>query len=222
MSRHDGSRESVKIVASPLIVPGRRSAHQRGVGDSPSDHDVRARGQGLHNSEASKVGVRRNKGREVVDRFARLEVGERPGVLKIAQASEKIVAVDVGDFWRKSESIRQVTKGVRARFGVESPSVRNDLDAPIETGTHDLFHLREKRASVSLARVFRLRSRQDQHGEFGEPIARQDVDGTALHHLARGRDSIAVKTRTVSDANHVGSTFSVSGRMVNRAAPLST
>src|ERR1700689_5279911 len=99
-------------------------------------------------------------------------------------------------------------KRMGARLGVESSRVRDDLDATIETGAHDLFHLSQKCARVSAARLFRLRTRQDQHRELGKPIAGQDVDRTALDHLARGRESISVEPRAVGDANHAGPALS--------------
>ena len=118
-----------------------------------------------------------------LDRLARIEVGQLAGLAQLLESREKIVAVHVRDGWHESERVGDLCDGFGARGRIESSGVRHDLDAPVETRAHDLFHLRHERAGEPRARVLQLRARKDQHGELGEPVTGQDVNRAAVDHL---------------------------------------
>ncbi|SHR25735.1 Uncharacterised protein [Mycobacteroides abscessus subsp. abscessus] len=85
--------------------------------------------------------------------------------------------------------------------GIQPARVRDDLDAMIETGAQHLFHLGEESPRVPAGRVFGLGLGQDEHGQLGQIVTAQDVDRSALDHLAGCGDAVAVKAGAVADAD---------------------
>jgi hypothetical protein len=45
---------------------------------------------------------------------------------------------------------------------------------------------------------------QDEHGQFGQPVAGEEIDGPTLDHLCGRGQTIAVEPRTVGDAQRCG------------------
>ena len=198
---YDPPGQCVPVVAAPVVVPRGGSAHQRRVGHASGDDDVGSSTQRFHDAEAAEVGVSGDEAGEVTHGLASFKVREvNSGGAQLVEAPQKIVAVNVGHSRRQSQPSGHLGDGLRTVIGVQPSGVRDHFDAPLEAGPHDLFHLVDETAGVPGARIFRARARQDQHGQFGEPVSRQDVNGTTLDHLHRGRESVTVETGTVGNA----------------------
>ena len=197
----NATREGVEVVSAPLVMPGRRTANERRVGDATGDDDVGTHRQRLGNAKAAQVGVGRDESRDVTDWFTGFEVCQiDASSLQFFQAPHEVVAVDVRDHGRETERGGDLGDGLGAALGVEASGIGDDLDASLQAGAHDLFHLGHKGSGVPDTRVFRLGPRQDEHGQLGQPVARQNVDGTVVDHLVCGRKTITEETRTVGDS----------------------
>src|SRR5665213_857685 len=205
-------------------MPGRGTAHHRGVGDAPGDYDVRTLGERLDDPEAAQVRVGGDEARHVTDRLAGLEVREvDTGRLQLAQARHQIVAAHVRDRGGETESGRDLLHRFGAVIGVETPGVGHDFDVLVQAGAHHLLHLDEETARVAGTRTLHLGPREDQHRQLREPVASQYVDRSALDHFASGGDAVAVEARAVRDAQRCGHDQPASSSsIVSRTVPLST
>ena len=101
----------------------------------------------------------------------------------------------------EAETCGQLAQRGGQAGGIQPARVRDDLDATIETGAQHLFHLGEKSPRVPAGRVFGLGLGQDEHGQLGQIVTAQDVDRSALDHLAGCGDAVAVKAGAIADAN---------------------
>ena len=81
--------------------------------------------------------------------------------------------------------------------------VRHHPDPPVQALPHDLFQLRDEGPGVSGAVVPGQVLGQYQHGQLGQPVTGQHVDGPALDHLSRGGQPVAVEPAGVGDAQGV-------------------
>ena len=82
------------------------------------------------------------------------------------------------------------------RFGtclrVQSASIGDDLDTPVQTRAHHLFHLGHKRPCVA-ARPPGACLGQDEHGELGQPVTGEYIDVAPLHHFPGRAQAISIK-----------------------------
>jgi hypothetical protein len=198
------TRQLVVVGARPSVVPGRRTAGDRSIGDPAGDHDVGALGEGVDDTETAEIGVGGEEAGVVAEVGRRPERLQRPGLDQFSDARHQVVTIDVGDRRRQPEAVGDLVDGVGATVGVEAPGVGHDLDATVEAGPHHLFHLRDERPGESSLRVLRPDATQDQHGQLGEPVAGQHVDRPALDHLERATRPIAEESGTVRDADRLG------------------
>src|SRR5262249_55774645 len=94
-----------------------------------------------------------------------------------------------------------------------------------------LFHLGDERPRVPDPIVSQQVLGQHQHGQLGEPVAGQHVDGAALDHLPRGGQPVPVEPAAVGDAKGLAllsppprfapaPTHVASSRMASRSPPL--
>ena len=72
---------------------------------------------------------------------------------------------------------------------VEAAGVGHHLDAPVDAGAEHLLHLGEEGVGPALERVALAALPQDEHGQLGQPVPGQDVDGAALDHLPGAAES---------------------------------
>jgi len=75
----------------------------------------------------------------------------------------------------------------------------DDLDAPLQAGAEHLLHLPQERGRVTQAGVLLPRLPQDQHGQLGQVVTGDDVDGAAVDDLAHRREPVAVEAGGVRD-----------------------
>ena len=102
------------------------------------------------------------------------------------------------------ELVGHLGHGLGAAVGVEPAGVGDHLDAPVEAGPHDLFHLGDERAGVAAAGALHPGAGEDQHRELGQPVAGEHVDRPALDHLLRRAQPVAVEPRAVRDPDRLG------------------
>ena len=87
---------------------------------------------------------------------------------------------------------------------VEASGVGDHLDAAVDAGAEHLFHLGEEGVGPALRVVALAALPQDEHGELGQPVPGEHVDGAALDHLPGRREPVAVEARAVGDAQRLG------------------
>jgi len=78
-------------------------------------------------------------------------------------------------------------------------AVVGDLDSQIE------FPAATRSASgfgIAKGRVPCLVAREDEHGQLGEVVTGEDVELTAVEHLPKGRETVAVEAGGVADAQN--------------------
>src|SRR5690606_37202870 len=207
-------------------VPGRRAAHDRGVGGATGDDDVGARVQRLDDAPAAQVGVGGDEPRRVADGLPGVEVGQvDAGRHQLVEPAEDVVPVDVGDGGRQAELVGELGDRVGAAVGVEAPGVGHHLDALVEAGAHHLLHLGDEGAGEAAVGPLGPAALEDEHRQLGQPVAGEHVDGPALDHLAGGSKAVAVEPGAVGDADQLGHVSSPSAEpssMTSSVAPLST
>ena len=113
-------------------------------------------------------------------RRERLEVA---GLGELAERGRRSSPDHVGDGRRQPELLGDLGDGLGAAVGVEAAGVGHHLDAAVEAGAHDLLHLGDEGAGVAAAGPLGPGAGEDQHGELGQPVAGEHVDGPALDHL---------------------------------------
>ncbi len=99
----DASGEGIPVVACPAVVPRRRTAGDRGVGDATGDHDVGALGEGFDDPPATEVGVGGDELGVVTELTPVDERTDRARRHELVDPREHVVAVDVGDHRRQPE-----------------------------------------------------------------------------------------------------------------------
>ena len=135
---------------------------------------------------------------------------------ELVQAAQEVVARDHPDAGGQAESIRHLLHGLGAADWVQAARVGHDLDPTIEAGAHDLLDLGHERAGVAASGPLGLRTGEDEHGELGQPVARQVVDRAAFHHLPCGRDAVPVEAGAVGDADGGGHTLTLWRGLIER------
>ena len=198
-----GPGQLVPGVAGPAVMPGRRPDRHRGVGDPAGDHDVGPPVQGLHDPPAAQVGVGGYEAAGVADRLAAAVMAEMTARGQLGQSAHEVVAVHAGDHRGQAQPLGHVRHRLGAAPGVEPARVGHHLDPGVQAGPHDLLHLGHEGAGVAAPRSLGPGAGQDQHGQLGQPVAGEEVDGPALHHLRRGRQPVAVEARAVGHPNRL-------------------
>src|SRR6185437_14882429 len=69
--------------------------------------------------------------------------------------------------------------------------------------TEAALHLAQERLGVAGLRVLQPVPAEDEHGELGQVVAGQDVEGAAVEHLLPGVEAVAVEAGGVADAQAV-------------------
>ena len=159
----------------------------------------------LDDGPCTEVGVGRHHGaRGLVQQPAGVEVGQRvPAAAQLAEPGEEVVALHVGHRHRQPEPVGQLADLVGQARRVEASGVGDHLDAPVDARAEDLLHLGEERVGPTPRRVALESLPQDEHGQLGQPVAGQYVDGAAVDHLGGGRQPVAVEAGAVGDAQRL-------------------
>lgn len=175
----DRTGQPVVVRRLPAEVRGGGPGDQGGVGDPPGDDHVGAGPQALRDAEAAEVRVR----------------GEAAGV-----AGGEVVALDVGDAQGDAEAARHLPYGLGESGRIEPACVGDDPDALLVGEAQGVLHLAQEGAGVSGGGVLQPVAGQDEHGQFGEVVAGEDVEVAAGQHLAQGVGAVAVEAGEVADA----------------------
>ena len=215
---HHRAGQGVPVVPLPAVVPRGRAQGQRRVGDPAGDDDVGTTGQGLGNAPPAEVGVR-GEHRAVAERLTGVEVGQvRARRAQFGQPGHQVVAFDVADHRVQAELGRDRGDRLGAAVRGQPARVGHHLDPPVQALPHDLFHLGDERPRVPGAVVPQQVLGQHQHGQLGEPVAGQHVDGAAFDHLPRGGQPVSVEPAAVGDAQRPR--HGASSRTASRSPPL--
>ena len=83
--------------------------------------------------------------------------------------------------------------------GLSPPALVTTLMPRSTQVPEHLLHLGQEGVGPAPGRVALAALPQDEHGQLGQPVAGEDVDGPALDHLAGGRQAVTVEARAVGD-----------------------
>ncbi len=177
--------QRVVVVAVPAVPPGSRTGHHRRICHSPGDDDVGPVLERLRDSPAAHVRV---GGHHVAGSLAefgtRLQVQEPLSlVLELAQPPYEVVAADGRHSWLQPSSCSRAPDGIGSSTRIESTCVDDDLHFPIEDDIQRVVQSGDERSGIPAVGAARPRLRQDEHGEFGQVVAAQDVDLPSLELL---------------------------------------
>jgi hypothetical protein len=173
---------------------------------APHSHHVGGVGQALHDAPPAEVGVGGERfDVTLVELLAGVDVGEVDTTgAQVGQPRHEVVALDVRDGGVESEAFRQRPHGFCAAGRVETAGVRHDLDASIETGAENVLELCEEGLGEPAVGVLGLVLGEDEHGQLGQPVTGEHVDGAAVDHLARRRQPIAVEPAAIGHPQRIG------------------
>ena len=173
---------------------------------APGDHDLRALAQRLRHREGPEV--------DVGALHLRADRGERLAGLHVFQfhaaaqrnrrgAAHDVVARDGGHAHFDSLALGDFENRIAASLGIHSAGVGDHANAPLlQIRQHAGDHVHEiaRVSGLGIARALLL---QNRHGDFGQIVERQIVDGSAPH-LFHGRfERIAPEPLPIGDANHL-------------------
>ena len=198
---HHRPGQFVEVGRAPA-VPGRgRADDQRGVGDPRADHHVRPGPQRGGDAPAAEIGVRGDGGdARLGQRLAGVGVRQRvPGLGQLTEPVQQVVPLHVGDLRGQAEPAGDLAQPGGQPRRVEAARVDDDRDVPVQAGADDLLELAQERPRVARGGVLAPGLPQDEHGQLGQVVAGEHVDGAALDHLPRGGRAIAVETGAVGD-----------------------
>jgi len=184
---NNGAGQLVVLLRRPAEPPDRRADHDGGVGHPTGHHDVSAGLEGPGDAETTEVGVGRQ--------------GSTKG--ELGGARRQVVTVDPCDPRREAESLGDLGELVDQTGRVEPAGVGHDPHALLESELQAVRHLPDEGARVAERGVLELVLAEDQHGQLGEVVARDDVCLSALEELAHGREPVAVEAAAVADAEHL-------------------
>ncbi len=199
---HHAAGELVEVGPLPAVMPGRRPAGDRGVGDPSGDHDVRAPVERLDDPEAPEVRIRRQEPVRITeilvcDKISETrssdflsqtwidglggEGAEGVGGEEVGEAGHQVVAVDVGDDREQAEAGGDLLRSPSAQPPGSSPPaldttlIPRSRHVPITCSIWST-NVRANPASGAL----RPDPAEDEHRQLGQPVAGEHVDRTAL------------------------------------------
>ena len=117
---------------------------------------------------------------------------------ELVDAPEHVVAQDHRDFQPR----RQPHHFARAGHRIHAAGIGDHLDAALAQTRRNARHQRRKIARIAQLRVGLLLLLQNRHGDLGEIIERQVIDGPLLHQAHRRFQPVAPEALAVGDANH--------------------
>ena len=199
----DRASEFVEVVSRPAVVPCCRPTHDCSVGRSTRNDDVGTLVECIDDAPTSQVCI---GGEEVgfLDWLAGFEMPQLIARKKFAHTRHQVVAAHVRDLRVKAEFLGECCDVFCTGVGVEPPGIGHDLDPFVEAGAHDLFHLGHEGSRITAVGPLHSSLREDQHGEFRQPVPGQNVDGSAFDHFACRRKTVTKKARAVCNTNRIG------------------
>ncbi len=121
-----------------------------------------------------------------------------PLASRSSTAVRDVVSQHHGHFQLRSEAAHFARAGQR----VDAAGVGDHLDIPLPHTARQPRHQRREIARVAQGRVLPLLLLQDRHGDLGQVVEGQIVDGPLLDQAHRRLEPIAPEALSVRDANH--------------------
>lgn len=168
----------------------------------PGYHDVGPRCESFGDAPPAQVSVDGHRvGPDGVEWRARVEVRGLPAVpTRRIELFAGVVTIHDRHPNRATEPSGDRRNALRARVRVESACVGDDLDAPVQTIAEHIVELIDKRCGVSGVRVLGAVFGQHAHGQFGQPVAGENIDRAAVEHFAGRGQPIAEEAAAVGDS----------------------
>ena len=201
MAGDHGAGQSVPVVSRPVERPRGGADDDRCIGNPGADHNIGSVAECLDDAPGAEVDVGGDRRyTHVAQRGAGIEVAQVEAVAEPAvDAVGDIVTLDVGDLRVQAKALGELGQSLSHPSRIQAAGVGDNLDAPVQTGTEYVLHLREEGAGVALVRATLPRLPQNQHRQLGEVVTGQEINGPALQHLPRRAHAIAPVSGAVCD-----------------------
>ena len=122
-------------------------------------------------------------------------------LLQRVEATEDVVAVDVGDAQLVAVAGGQVAGCDGQPGGVEPSGVDDEPDPVGDEVVERGVEVLQERGRVALGGVFGPGLAEDEHRDLGQVVAGEDVDAAGSGHVGHGRGAVAVEAGAVPDAD---------------------
>jgi hypothetical protein len=197
--------QAVPVVALPAELPGRGGHHHRRIGHPWGNDDVGPLIERIDHAPAAEIGVGGHRWKGALgQRHPLVHVDELLTLLlQLADAWQQVIAFDVGHLHLETELVGQGLGRFGAAPGVETAGIGDHLDAAVDAGAHHLLHLLQMGVDPAARAILQALSVEDHHGQLGQVIAGQHIDGTAHHQIPGGRNLVAIEAAAVADDDFV-------------------
>ena len=138
------------------------------------------------------------------------------GLLQRVEATEDVIAVDVGDAQLVAVAGDQVAGCGGQPARVEPSGVDDEADPVGDEVLERGVQVLQERGRVALGGIFGPGLAEDEHRDLGEVVTGEDVDAAGSGHVGHGRGAVAVEAGAVPDADR---TLPPSGRGGHGVAP---
>ena len=136
------------------------------------------------------------------------------GLLQGVEATEDVVAFDVGDPQVVTAACDQFA-GCRGQPGGVEPSGVDDEPDPVRDEVLERrVEVLQEGGRIALGAVFGARLAEDQHRDLGEIVAGEDVDAAGPGHVGHRRRAVPVEAGAVPDADGALSPSGCCSRLV--------
>ena len=143
------------------------------------------------------------------------------GLLQGVEATEDVVAVDVGDPQVVAAAGDQLAGCVGQPGGVESAGVDDEPDPVGDEVLERRVEVLQEGGRIALGAVLGARLAEDQHRDLGEVVAGEDVDAAGARHVGHRRSAVTVEAGAVPDADRDAARVLLCAADVMMSLPLS-
>src|SRR5699024_8090760 len=149
-----------------------------GVGDPAGDQDVGAGVKACGDPETAQVGVG----------------GQRGAQTELLGPVQQVVAGHTRDTGFEVQLFGEFGELVGEAVRVEASGVGDDLGPAFHSQVEGLAHLAQEGLGVAATGVGELVPAEDGHGEFGQVVTGEDVEGPFGEHFVDGGEAVSVET----------------------------
>src|SRR5207248_10373865 len=100
------------------------------------------------------------------------------------------------------ETRRRDENGVRAGDRVDAPSIGDNLNVALLQLARQAADERREIARIAQRRIVLLLLLQDGHGDFGEVVEHEEIDGPLVDQAHGGFEPVAPEALPIGDADH--------------------
>jgi hypothetical protein len=195
--------EQVPVVGLPAELVDHGGEGHAGVGHASRDHDVGAHGEGLGHCRGAQVDVgAEDRVADVAQGLARVHVGQGLAAPdQPVQVGEDVVAEHDADLDRVGDPqfFSQGLEGRLAGERVHAARVADHLDPLLHARGEHVAHLVEEVGGEALLRALEALLLEDRHGDLGEVVHDEVVDGPALDLALGGGGVVSPESAAVGD-----------------------